>query len=67
MKLISRIKSVTPPRDKQKRDLLGTLGVICGAILATGVVLNPIGIAALTVAAIAFGGKSVYHAQKVLK
>jgi len=65
MKLIDRIKSKTPRRNKRIGKPLGVLGTVCGAILATGLVVNPIGLVALTVGAIVFGGGAVYNAQKV--
>lgn len=62
---IERVNSPTPKRDKFIGKLSTAIGTACGAILLTGMVLNPIGIVALIVGATVFGGKAVYHAQKV--
>lgn len=67
MNIIQRIKEKTPPKDRAVRDVAGTIGAVCGAVLATGIVVSPIGITLLTIGAVVFGGKAVYHAQKVLK
>lgn len=63
--LIDRIKSKTPQRHKKIGKLATVLGAIAGGVLATGLIVNPVGIIALTVIAIAGGGKALYHAQKV--
>jgi len=67
MNIVERIKAKTPRKDKNKGQLATTIGTVCGAILATGLVVNPFGIIALVVGATAFGAKAVYHAQKVQK
>lgn len=64
MKLINRIFEKTPKREKTKGKIATAIGTVCGAVLATGLVVNPIGIIALTIGAVIFGGKAVYHAQK---
>jgi hypothetical protein len=61
MGLFKKLKSKTPKKDKVKGQVATTIGTVCGAILATGLVANPIGVIALTVGAIVFGGKAVYH------
>lgn len=67
MKLIERIKKRTPRKDRINGQIATTIGTICGAILATGLIVNPVGILCLTVGAVVFGGKALYHAQKVVK
>jgi hypothetical protein len=67
MNLIERIKKRTPRKDRIKGQIATTIGTICGAILATGLIINPVGILCLTVGAVVFGGKAIYHAQKVVK
>tara|TARA_R110000868_G_C10844017_1_gene760293 strand:+ start:360 stop:563 length:204 start_codon:yes stop_codon:yes gene_type:complete len=67
MNLIERIKKRTPRKDRIKGQIATTIGSICGAVLATGLIVNPIGILCLTVGTIIFGGKALYHAQKVVK
>jgi hypothetical protein len=67
MKLIERIKKRTPRKDRIKGQIATTIGAICGAILATGLIINPVGIVCLTVGTIVFGGKALYHSQKVVK
>lgn len=65
--MIERIKKRTPRKDRIKGQIATTIGSICGAVLATGLIVNPIGILCLTVGTIIFGGKALYHAQKVVK
>jgi hypothetical protein len=65
MRIIKRIKSKTPLSDKLDGQFCTKIGLVCATILATGLVVNPIGIVALSVGAVVFGGKAVYHAQKV--
>lgn len=67
MNMIERIKKRTPRKDRIKGQISTTIGSICGAVLATGLIVNPIGILCLTVGTIIFGGKALYHAQKVVK
>jgi hypothetical protein len=65
--MIERIKKRTPRKDRIKGQIATTIGSICGAVLATGLIVNPVGILCLTVGTIIFGGKALYHAQKVVK
>jgi len=67
MKIIERIKARTPRKDKKNGQLATVIGATCATILSLGLVANPIGIVALTVGSIVFGGKAFYHAQKVQK
>jgi len=67
MNMIERIKKRTPRKDRIKGQIATTIGSICGAVLATGLIVNPVGILCLTVGTIIFGGKALYHAQKVVK
>lgn len=65
MNIIERIKSKTPRKDKRDGKIATTIGTVCAAVLATGLVANPIGVIALVIGATAFGAKAVFHAQKV--
>ena len=62
--LIERIKAKTPENHKFAGKISTTIGVVCGAILSAGVVINPLGITLLTIGTALFGGKALYHAQK---
>ena len=62
MKLIQKIKAKSSKSNRVKGQLFTTLGAIASAILLTGVVVNPIGIVALTVLAVASGVKASGHA-----
>lgn len=64
MNIIERIKAKTPVHHKRAGINSTLLGTICAGVLATGVVVNPIGIVALTIGSIVFGGKALFHAQK---
>lgn len=67
MNIISRIKARTPRKDRKNGQIATVIGATCATILSLGLVVNPIGIIALTVGGIVFGGKAFYHAQKVQK
>lgn len=67
MKLIDRIRKRTPLKDRRRGRIATTIGTVCAAILATGLVVNPIGIVCLTVGTVVFGGKALFHAQKTIK
>lgn len=64
MNIIERIKAKTPVHHKRAGINATMIGTVCAGVLATGVVTNPIGIVALTVGSIVFGGKALFHAQK---
>jgi len=64
MNIIERIKSKTPVHHKRAGINSTMLGSVCAGVLATGLVTNPIGIVALTIGSIVFGGKALFHAQK---
>jgi hypothetical protein len=65
MTFLERLKAKTPEKHKGAGQVATTLATISGAILATGIVINPIGIACLTIVTALFGGKALYHGQKV--
>ena len=65
MKIIDRLKAPTPDKHKSAGQVSTILATVSGAILSTGVVTNPIGIAILSVITALFGGKALYHGQKV--
>jgi len=65
MNIIKRILAKTPKADKTKGKIATTIGVVCASVLATGLILNPVGIIALTVGSVLFGGKAAYHAVQV--
>jgi hypothetical protein len=67
MRLIDRIRKRTPIKDRRRGRIATTIGTVCAAVLATGLVANPIGIVCLTVGAVVFGGKALFHAQKTVK
>lgn len=67
MNLVERIKAKTPRKHKINGKLSTVLGTVCASVLATGLVVNPIGVIALTVGSVVFGGNAIYHAQKVQK
>jgi hypothetical protein len=64
MKLIDKIRKETPLKDKIDGIFCTKIGVMCTAVLATGLIVNPVGIIALTIGAVVFSGKAIYHAQK---
>lgn len=65
MTFLERLKAKTPEKHKGAGQVATILATISGAILSTGIVVNPIGIACLTIATTLFGGKALYHGQKV--
>ena len=64
MNLFQRIIAPTPNSHKVEGAFAGTIATTSGALLATGVVTNPIAIGVLTVITAILGGKTVYHAQQ---
>ena len=64
--LFKKIRKETPLKDKIDGIFCTKLGIICATVLATGLVVNPIGIIALSIGAVVFGGKAVYHAKKTV-
>ena len=62
MKLIEKIKAKSSKSNRIKGQLFTTLGAIASAILLTGTIVNPIGIVALTILAVASGVKASSHA-----
>jgi len=66
-RFFKRVGSETPPRDKNHGKISTVIGTTCATVLALGLVANPIGMIALAVGATVFGGKAIFHAQKVLK
>lgn len=65
MKLIERIKSKTSRRNRIKGQVSTVIGVTCAVILSLGLVVNPIGLVALTVGSVLFGGDAVQKALKI--
>ena len=65
MNIIERIKAKTPKRHKKIGKITTVIGATCATILSLGLVVNPIGIIALTVGAVAFGGKALHSAIQV--
>ena len=66
MKFFDKIRKETPLKDKIDGIFCTKIGIICATVLATGLVVNPIGIIALSIGAVVFGGKAVYHAKKTV-
>ncbi len=64
IKLLNKIIKETPLKDKVDGIFCTNVGVACGAVLATGLIVNPVGIVLLTIGAVLFGGKALFHAQK---
>lgn len=64
--LFKKIRKETPLKDKIDGIFCTKLGIICATVLATGLIVNPIGIIALSIGAVVFGGKAVYHAKKTV-
>lgn len=67
MKLLRKIRAKTPERDKVIGKVSTVIGTTCATVLALGLVANPIGIVALTVGSILFGGKAFFHATKTVE
>lgn len=67
MTFLERLKAKTPDKHKNAGQVSTVLATVSGAILSTGLVTNPIGIACLTIVTTLFGGKALYHGQKVEK
>jgi hypothetical protein len=67
MNLIDRIKRKTPARDKLHGKISTVVGVVCVTLLSLETFEDKTVVALLTVGAVLFGGKSIYHAQKIKK
>lgn len=67
MKIFDRIKAKTPRKDKKIGQNMTLISTVCGAVLATGLIVSPIGILGLVIVGTFCGGKALYHAQKVLR
>jgi hypothetical protein len=67
LNFLQRILAPTPKKEAQRGKLMGFLGTVCAITLTLGVVVNPIGIAALTIGAVATGALALRDASKYLK
>jgi hypothetical protein len=67
MNLFKRILSPTPRQHRINGQLSTAISGACTAVLSLGTVKTEEIIIALTFAAVFFGGKAVFHAQKTLK
>jgi len=65
MKLIDRIKSKTSKKNRVEGQIKTTVGAILGAIALSGLVVNPVGILALTIGGIICGVSASKNALKV--
>jgi len=65
MSLIDRIKEKSSRKNRIKGQVKTVLGTACMVALTMGLVTNPLGIFALTVGALAFGGSAAMNAIKV--
>jgi len=65
MKLIDRIKSKTSKKNRVSGQVKTTVGAVLGAIALSGLVVNPIGILALTIGGIICGVSASKNALKV--
>jgi len=67
MRIIRKIRAKTPQRDKAIGKISTVIGTTCATILALGLVVNPVGLVALTVGSVIFGGKALFHATKTVE
>lgn len=67
MNIIDRIRKKTPARDKLHGQISTAIGVICVTLLSLDTFQDKTAVTLLTIGAVLFGGKSIYHAQKVKK
>jgi len=65
MNLLEKIKAPTPKKDKAIGRITTAIGTSCAIVLALGLVANPIGITALTIGSLIFGGDAFLRAKKV--
>jgi len=64
MKIIDRIKAPTSKKNRIKGQISTVIGTTCAVVLGMGLVTNPIGIVALTVGSLLFGGDAVHRMLK---
>jgi hypothetical protein len=67
LNFFERILARTPKKEAQRGKLMGFLGTICAITLGLGVVVNPIGVGALVIGAVATGALALRDATKYLK
>lgn len=65
MSTAEKILAPTPKKDKIIGKITTIVGGVCAVTLALGVVANPIGITALAIGSILFGGDAFLRAKKV--
>jgi len=64
MRIIDRIKAKTSRRNRVEGQVATTIGTVLGAIALSGLVVNPIGLLALTIGGIICGVKAGKNALK---
>jgi hypothetical protein len=67
MNFFQRILHRTPNKDKFVGKISTIIGVISTAVISTDYVKDDNAIFVLSIISIVFGGKAIYHAQKILK
>jgi len=76
MKILDKLRAKTPERDKKIGILATKIGIGAGTALtlitSLGIAFPPLGLVALGLVAVTFGGKAFYHglqedASKVIK
>lgn len=65
MSTLEKIQAPTPKKDKIIGKITTGIGTGCAIVLALGLVANPIGITALTIGSLIFGGDALLRAKKV--
>lgn len=65
MKIIDRIKAKTSKENRVMGQVKTTLGAILGAVALSGLVVNPVGVLALTIGGIICGVSASQNALKV--
>jgi hypothetical protein len=65
MSILEKIEAPTPKKDKIIGKITTLIGGACAITLTLGVVANPVGILALTIGSIVFGGDAFFRAKKI--
>jgi hypothetical protein len=65
MSTLEKIQAPTPKKDKIIGKITTGIGIGCAVVLSIGIVANPVGILALSIGSILFGGDAFLRAKKV--
>lgn len=65
MSLFEKVKAPTPKKDKIIGKITTIIGGVCAITLTLGVVANPIGVTALAIGSLLFGGDAFLRAKKL--